>query len=211
MRALLSILLVAAAFGAAEQQAAVNIADCFRLYYAQYHGSLGFLQEAVAAHADATSVLKAAPTRTIVVDRANGYLRIDDGSNTDQILTMALYRKSDRGLLLVVGGSDCDDACEYSVEIFAVADGRLRPVPLSDVVPAIQPKEFIKPGYAMPKVLAALTPSINYVPARVGTSLTLSPWYGYEVEEQMDRATKAVVRRNLVLEWDAKQGRFVRP
>lgn len=124
---------------------------------------------------------------------------------------MALYLKTDRSPLLVVGASDCDDACDFSVEFFAVSNDRLRSVPSADVVPTIEPKEFIKPGHAMPKALASLVPSINYVPARVGNSLTLSPWYGYEVEEQMDRVTKAAIRRNLVLGWDGKQGRFVRP
>jgi hypothetical protein len=60
----------------------------------------------------------------------------------------------------------------------------------------------------MPKALAAAAPSINYLPARVGTTLTLKSWYGYGVEEQMDDGTRAAIR-NVVLDWDAKQGRFV--
>ena len=45
------------------------------------------------------------------------------------------------------------------------------------------------------------------MPARVGTSLTLKPWYGYEVEEQMDKKTRAAIQ-DVVLNWDRISGRF---
>jgi hypothetical protein len=78
------------------------------------------------------------------------------------------------------------------------------------VLPAIAPAQFIKRGQPMPKRLASITPKINYEPARVGTTLTLTPWYGYETEETMDRATRAAIRR-IVLAWDATRGRFIIP
>jgi hypothetical protein len=165
------------------------------------------------AHANAESVLKAGPTRWIMADRDNGYMRIDtisDSSGTDEILTMAAYRKADGNLLLVVGGSDCDDECEFSVEFFIASADHLQPVPRDAVIPAVQPSQFIKPGHPIPQKLAAEAPRINYLPARVGTALGLAPWYGYETEETMNHATRALIR-TLVLDWDAKQGRFVRP
>lgn len=210
--------LAAAAGPSATQTSMIDIAECFKLYYRQqmaseqYQQPLTFLQTAAMAHADAETLLKAGPSRSVIVDRGNGYLRIDDTSTsgTDQILTMAVYRKADGSLLLVVGGSDCDDACEFSVELFVASTDHLQPVPLHAVIPAIEPKRFIKPGQPMPKKLAANSPTINYVPARVGTALTLTPWYGYETEETMNSAARAAIR-NLVLDWDAKEGRFVRP
>jgi hypothetical protein len=78
------------------------------------------------------------------------------------------------------------------------------------VLPAIAPAQFIKRGQPMPKRLASITPKINYEPARVGTTLTLTPWYGYEAEETMHRATRAAIRK-VVLAWDATRGRFIIP
>ncbi len=198
-------------------RADAGMTDYFRLYYEQlvaggrYQGPLPFLQTASASSLDVPAVLKTGQSRKITIDPGNGSLQIKDSSDTDQELTMALYRKADRGLLLVVGSSECDDACEFSVEIFNPSGDHLQPVALEDVIPTIDPKEFIKPGHPMPPRLASLRPSINYVPARVGTTLTLTPWYGYEVEESMNAATRASIRRTLVLNWDAKRGRFVRP
>jgi hypothetical protein len=71
------------------------------------------------------------------------------------------------------------------------------------VVPAVEPSRFIKPGRTGP----GNAPEINYVPARVGTSLTLKPWYGYEVEAQMSKATRAALQ-DVVLTWDRASGRF---
>ena len=82
-----------------------GIDDYFKLYYqqqtasGQYQQSLDFLRTAAMAHANAESLLKAGPTRWIMVDRDNGYLRIDtasDSSGTDEILTMAAYRQGGR-------------------------------------------------------------------------------------------------------------------
>ena len=191
-----------------------DIVDHFKLYYGQeiasgaYKGPLGFLRDAAASHTSAEQVLKVRSSRAVIEDRRNGYLQINDGSDTDQILTMAIYRKTDGSLLLAVGGSDCADACSFSVQFFVVSADRLQPVALDAVVPPTEPAQFIKPGHPMPKALARLTPKINYVPARVGTTLTLTPWYGYEVEEQMDKATRGAIG-NVVLTWDPQQGRFV--
>jgi hypothetical protein len=190
-----------------------GIDDDFRMYYRQrvldapYHGPLGFLQEAAAAHTDAEKMLKAGASRTAMLDRGNGYLQIEDSSNTDQILTMAVYPKTGGTLLLIVGSSDCDDVCEFSVEPFVVSANDLQAVPLHSVIPAIEPRQFIKPGHTMPKELATITPSIDYVPARIGTTLTLKPWYGYEAEVQMKTGTRAAIG-NVVLDWDADLGRF---
>jgi hypothetical protein len=153
-------------------------------------------------------MLKAGASRTVVLDRANGYLQIEDSSNTDQILAMAIYQKTDGTPLLIVGSSDCDDACEFLVEPFVVSANDLQSVPLRTVIPAIEPSQFIKPGHTMPKELASIAPTIDYVPARVGTTLTLKPWYGYEAEVQMKNATRAAIG-NVVLDWDAELGRFV--
>jgi hypothetical protein len=60
----------------------------------------------------------------------------------------------------------------------------------------------------MPKALALIDPKIDYVPARVGTALTLRPSYGYEAEEQMDAATRSAIQ-SVELQWDHNQGIFV--
>ncbi len=182
---------------------AADIADYFRLYYRQqatngaYKGPLDFLRDSKG------DPLTRGPSHHVTIDRANGYLQIDDGAGTDQILTMAVYRKADGTELLVVGSSDCADGCTFVVEFFTVAGDRLDPVPATAVLPAVAPARFIKPGQSGPKN----EPNINYVPARVGTSLTLRPWYGYEVEEQMDKKTRAALR-DVVLAWDRGSGRF---
>jgi len=210
-RIIVSICLLVSVAGAA---APSDIVDYFQLYYRQQivggadKDPLGFLGDAAKARASAEQVLKASPSRAVIEDRHNGYLQINDSSDTDQILTMAVYRKTDGSLLLAVGGSDCADACIFSVQFFVVSADRLQPVALDAVVPATAPAQFIKPGHPMPKALARLTPKINYVPARVGTTLTLTPWYGYESEEQMDKATRGAIG-NVVLTWDPQQGRFV--
>lgn len=59
----------------------------------------------------------------------------------------------------------------------------------------------------MPALLASIVPKVNYVPARVGTTLTVTPWYGYEAEAQMDSATHAAIR-NVTLTWNRDTGRF---
>jgi hypothetical protein len=209
------VVLALAAFCAVPVSAtAGDIADDFKMYYGQqiaggaYKGPLGFLRDAAAANASAEQVLKVSPARAVIVDRRNGYLQITDGADTDQILTMAIYRKADGSTLLVVGSSDCADACDFSVELFLASDGRLQPIARDTVLPAIAPAQFIRPGLAMPKRLASVAPKVNYVPARVGTTLTLTPWYGYEIEETMDRATRAAIRK-IVLTWDGARGRFV--
>ena len=206
--------LAMAILGARPVAAASDISDDFRQYYRQHvvsdaePNTLGFLLDAAKAGTSAEQVLKPSKTRSVIVDRRNGYLQIDDSSDTDQILTMALYTKADGSSLLVVGSADCADACIYLVQSFIAAGEQLQPVARDAVFPSIAPAAFIKPGHTTPKALAALTPTINYVPARVGTSLTLTPWYGYEVEEQMNRDTRNAIR-NIVLTWDGKQGRFV--
>jgi hypothetical protein len=207
-------LLIAIVCNAAVAAPNQDIADYFKMYYEQrivggsYRGPLDFLGDAAAAHVDVTTVLKAARSRIIIVDRGNGYLQIDDSSGTDQILTMAVYRKTDGSPLLVVGSSNCADGCTFSVEFFVATADRLQSVPLDAAVPAIGAKQFIRPGHLMPKALAAAQPLVNYLPARVGTTLMLKPWYGYEAEEGMTGATRAAIR-NIVLDWDATQGRFV--
>ena len=103
------IALVVAMLLAISSARAESIADYFGLYYQSYQGQLAFLRDAVAAHMDAGKLLVPGTARSVVIDRANGYLRIDDSSDTDQTLTMAAYRKSDGGLLLVVGSADCAD------------------------------------------------------------------------------------------------------
>ncbi len=52
-------------------------------------------------------------------------------------------------------------------------------------------------------------PTFNYVPARVGTALTLKPWYGYEAEEGMDAATRGAIKE-VELKWERAQGVFVK-
>jgi hypothetical protein len=198
--------------GTAAADAENSISDYFRMYYAQqvaggaYQGPLDFLKDA----GGVDKALQPSASRRVTVDRANGYLQIDDSAGTDQTLTMAVYRKADGATLLVAGSSNCADACDFSVEFFLAGADGLRPVPRDDVVPAIDAKQFIKPGQPMPAALASVAPSVNYLPARIGTALTLAPWYGYEVEEQMSSVTRSVIR-NVVLDWDARQGRFVVP
>jgi hypothetical protein len=60
----------------------------------------------------------------------------------------------------------------------------------------------------MPNRLKSIAPSIDYLPARVGTTLTLKPWYGYEAEEQMSATERSAIR-SVVLHWDRARGRFV--
>ncbi len=190
-----------------------DIADYFKLYYEQQVLTapaatvLEFLHDAAAAHQDSDQVLKPGAARAVIVDRRNGYLQIDDSSNTDQILTMALYRKADGSALIVVGTSDCADACDFTAQFFMPAGGDLKAVPRARVVPEIAPAQFIKPGRPMPKGLAEIEPKINYVPARIGTALTLKPWYGYEAEEQMDAATRSSIQ-DVELRWDRRKGIF---
>ena len=210
-RAILVAAVVGALFaGAPAADAENSISDDFRMYYAQqiaggaYQGPLDFLRDA----AGVDQALKPSASRRIIVDRANGYLRIDDSAGTDQTLTMAVYRKADGATLLVVGSSNCADACDFSVEFFAATSDSLRSVPRDTVIPSIEAKQFIKSGLPMPKALASIVPSVNYLPARIGTTLTVAPWYGYEVEEQMSSVTRSAIR-NVVLAWDARQGRFV--
>lgn len=192
-----------------------DIADYFRMYYEQqiagaaYNGPLDFLRDAATRHAGVDKVLLADASHAVTLDRGNGYLQISDSAGTDQVLTMAIYRKSDGSLLLVVGSSNCADACTFQVEFFAASGDRLLPLARDAVIPAIEPAQFLKPGQAVPKLLASRTPAINYVPARVGTSLTLKPWYGYEIEAQMDEATRSTIR-DVALAWDRTQGRFLK-
>ena len=182
---------------------AADIADYFRLYYAQYvapnpsNPPLDFLT------GSAEQALAANAARKVIVDRANGYLQIDDDSRTEQVLTMAVYLKADGRQLLVVGTSDCADACLFSVGFYAVSGNLLQVIERDAVVPTIDAARFIKTGQAGPKN----TPTINYVPARVGTTLTLKPWYGYEVEEGMSKAMRASIH-DVLLAWDRTSGRF---
>jgi hypothetical protein len=207
-------MLMALVQGRSAAHAGGDIVDYFTLYYRQqtvkaaYQGPLDFIRDAAAAHAGAEQVLKAGPTRAVIVDRRNGYLRIDDSAGTDQVLTMAVYRKADGARLIVAGSSNCADACTFAVQFFVVEAGRLTPVALSAVVPPIDAARFIQPGHPMPKALASIEPKVNYVPAKVGTTLTLTPWYGYEIEAQMDSATRGAIR-NVELGWDRDKGRFV--
>ena len=47
----------------------------------------------------------------------------------------------------------------------------------------------------MPDRLKSIVPSIDYLPARQGTTLTLKPWYGYEAEEQMRGVERNAIKR----------------
>lgn len=182
---------------------AADITDYFKLYYLQQvapnpNGDvLDFLREGP------DKALTASASRAVTIDRANGYLQVSDSTGTDQVLTMAIYRKADGGQLLVVGSSDCADACNFTVEFLAVSGDRLLRVAMDTVVPAIEPGRFIKSGRRGPDN----TPKINYVPARIGTTLIVKPWYGYEVEEQMKKETRAAIQ-DVVLNWDRDSGRF---
>lgn len=207
-------LCIAIACGPHEAIAGEDMAGYFASYYRQqvvgqkYRGPLAFLQDAAAAHKGADEVLRPTKSRAVLIDGANGYLRIDDSADTDQVLTVAVYRRADGGRLLVVDSSNCADACDLSVEFFAPGPGRLNPVKSDAVLPRIAPQQFIKPGHRMPDRVKSLVPSIDYLPARQGTTLTLKPWYGYEAEEQM-RSTERNAIRNIVLDWDRDRGRFV--
>lgn len=200
--------------GALRAETAEDIAGYFNQYYQQqvvgsaYRGPLDFLGNAAAQHISADQVLKKSNSRRVIEDRRNGYLQISDSSDTDETLTMAIYRRADGSPLIVVGSSDCADGCSFAVEFFGVAGDRLTPIPQKAVVPAISAADFIKPGRQVPPHFASFTPAMNFVPARVGTSLTVSPWYGYEAEEQTDAKARSAIR-DVVLSWDKSQGRFV--
>jgi hypothetical protein len=187
-----------------------DIVDYFRIYYARQvsnSSALQFISDAASAHTSADQLLNPAPSHAVIVDRKNGYLQIDDSSGLDQILTMALYRKPDGSALIVVGTSDCDDACDFSVQFFGPAGDGLRAVDSARVLPAVSASQFIKAGHPMPKAVAGIEPKIDYVPARAGTDLALKPWYGYEAEAQMDAATRSAIQ-NLTLRWDRNKGVF---
>lgn len=215
MRRLVPSALLLLALCRAAPAAGADIVDCFVLYYRQeitgrtYNGPLDFLREAAAANKSPREVLEAGASRAVVIDRRVGYLRIDDSLGTDQVLTMALYRKVDGGKLLLVVASNCADGCSFSAQVFSTSRDGLRSLPFGASVPRVAPAEFIKPGHRMPNALAGLTPSIDYVPDRASTVATLKPWYGYEVEAQMDGATRAAIR-DVVLSWDPLRGRFVK-
>jgi len=203
VRAIFPLLGVIAALVGARPAHAADIADYFRLYYAQYVAPNPSSPPLDSLTGSAEQALAANAARTVIVDRANGYLRIDDDSRTEQVLTMAVYLKADGNQLLVVGTSDCADACIFSVGFYAISGNLLQAIASDAIVPTIDPARFIRTGQAGPKN----EPTINYVPARVGTSLTLKPWYGYEVEETMNKATRASIR-DVVLTWDRTSGRF---
>jgi hypothetical protein len=192
-----------------------DIAGYFKMYYeqqvagAKYDGPLDFLRDAATAHAPADKILVPSASRSVTLDRPNGYLQLSDGAGTDQTLTMTIYRKADGNPIVLAGSSNCADACSFLVQVFAPSGDRLQPVAPDSVIPAVQPAEFFPPGQAIPKALASQIPKINYLPARLGTTLTLKPWYGYEIEEQMDKATRAAIR-TVTLSWDRAQGRFVK-
>ena len=130
--------------------AATDIVTCFGLYYQQeiiatsYQGPLDFLRDS--HHATAQEVLKASATRAVIADQRNGYLQIDDSSGTDQVLTMAIYRKADGSSVLVVGSSNCADACTFAVQFFSISDWHLVEIAPDAIVPSIAPAQFIKPG-----------------------------------------------------------------
>jgi hypothetical protein len=207
-------LYVATACGLARSTAGEDMAGYFGTYYRQqvvggtYPGPLDFLQDSAAAHRGASEVLRRTTSRSVLIDSANGYLRIDDSAGTDQVLIMAVYRRTDGGRLLVVDSSNCADGCEFSVEFFAPSAGRLDGVAHVAVLPQIEPQQFVRPSHRMPDRLKSIVPKIDYLPARQGTTLTLKPWYGYEAEEQM-RDTERSAIRSIVLQWDRGRGRFV--
>ncbi|MBV8393154.1 MAG: hypothetical protein JOY81_08215 [Alphaproteobacteria bacterium] len=212
-RAVLFLALLFPLAAPAQQQSA-DIVHAFRLYFEQqvandYSGPLDFLGDAAAAKVSPDRIIAGSASREVVVDRPNGYLQIADSSSTDQTLTLALYRRSEGPPLLAVGSSNCADGCKFLVQFFDLAGGKLQSVPAASLVPAIAPSEFVEPGKPMPKAIDGLSPTVDFQPARVGTSLVLKPWYGYETEEQMDEATRAMIR-DVELKWDRAQGRFVR-
>jgi hypothetical protein len=181
---------------------AADIATYFKQYYLQqvrekpYLGVLEFLR-------DGTDPLASGVSHKVIIDRANGYLQVADNTAQDQALTMAVYRRTDGKELLVVGSSNCADACGLSVELFAPVGDRLQPVDPGDILPTIDPARFIKRGQTGP----GNVPKMNYVPARIGTGLTVKPWYGYEVEFQMSDKMRAALQ-DVVLSWDPATGRF---
>jgi hypothetical protein len=205
---------IAIACGPRAATAAEDMAGYFASYYRQqvvgqaYRGPLAFLQDAAAAHKGPDEVLRPTPSRMVLIDASNAYLRIDDSADTDQVLTMAIYRRADGGRLLVADSSNCADACDLALELFAPGAGRLDPVKSDAVLPRIAPLQFIKPGSRMPDRLKSIAPSIDYLPARQGTTLTLKPWYGYEAEEQLRKPERDAIR-SIVLDWDRNRGRFV--
>jgi len=201
--------------GASRTDAAEDIVGYFKQYYQQevagtsYKGPLDFLGNAATQHLSADQVLKTSNSRAVIEDLRNGYLQISDSSDTDETLTMAIYRKADGSPLIVVGSSDCADGCSFAVEFFGVSGDRLMPIPKNAVVPEITAADFVKPGRQTPPHFASFTPDMNYIPARIATSLTVSPWYGYEAEEQTDQKARSAIR-DVVLSWDKSQGRFVK-
>jgi hypothetical protein len=216
---ILLLILIPALSGAARAAGVkADIVDYFRLYYQQEIVEqpdaqvLEFLGNAAMGKQTPEQVLTPGAARRVIVDRGHGYLQIDDGSNTDQILTMTFYTKSNGSRLIVVAASDCDDACDFDVKFFTPADGYLIPVARQRVMPSIGAALFLKRGRPMPAALAGVEPKVNYVPSRVGTTMTLKPWYGYEVEERMQEQKDTVTRsaiRDIKLRWDRNQGVFV--
>ena len=198
--------------GAAASVANLSIVDYFKLYYGSQvthpeAGAAEFLRNAAANHESADQVLKPAASRELIVDPRHGYLQIADSSNTDQVLTMAFYTRADGNRLIIAATSDCADACDFAVQFFVPGSGGMKEVARQSVVPPVGSSQFIKPGHPIPKALVGAEPKVNYVPARVGTSLTLKPWYGYEIEEQMDPATRGAIR-DVALRWDRAKGAF---
>lgn len=190
------LVLIAALLWAAPASAA-DIVDHFKAYLAIYKGTFEFLQ------VGADKALTSGPESEAVINRANGYIQIIGRAGTDRVLTMADYHKADGGEVLVVGSSDCADACDFTIEFFSAAATGLQPLAKETMVPEVAPSRFIKSGCTGP----TNAPTINYVPARIGTSLTLKPWYGYEVEEQMSKAVRDSLQ-DVVLSWDRVHGRF---
>lgn len=198
----------------AAQQSTADIVQAFRLYYQQqvmngYDGPLDLMSDAAAAHVPAERIIASTASREVVVDKPNGYLQIADSSSSDQTLTLGLYQRAEGPPLLVVGSANCSDACKFMVQFFDLVGGKLQPVPRDALLPNVTPTEFIEPGKSTPKAVEGRTPTVDFQPARVGTSLFLKPWYGYEVEEQMDDATRAAIK-DVELKWDRLQGRFAR-
>lgn len=207
-----TVVVVLIARAAAGSSPKAGIIDYFKVYYATEvtaptTSAPQFLRDASASHKTAEQMLKPADSRTVIVDAHNGHIQISDSSNTDRVLTMAFYTRADASRLIVVGSSDCADGCDFGVQFFVYGGDVLKPVPRSSVIPPLDAGRFIKLGRPMPRVLAGIQPKINYVPARVGTGLTLKPCYGYEIEEQMDPATRGAIR-DVVLQWDRSKGAF---
>lgn len=193
-----------------------DVAAYFTLYYQQqisggaYQGPLDFLRDAAAVHTAARDVLRRRPSRAVTIDAPDGYLQVTDSRDTDQVLTLATYRRGDGRWLVVVAASNCADGCSFAVSFFEPRGDRLVPIARATVVPAIDAGLFIKPGHALPAVITTIVPAIDYVPARRGPTLTLKPWYGYEAEAQISSADRDAIR-SIVLSWDRQTGRFVLP